>query len=110
MRVTIYYTNRFKGCPGGIEAFELEGPGPFRVNFESLDGGGRRALALKERLRGPAAEFTPLEIHASAAFARIDERGSRPFSKGRHTDMSQMSLPSTLRLASVRTVKASCAR
>ena len=43
MRVTIYYTNRFKGCPGGIEAFELEGPGPFRVNFESLDGGGHQA-------------------------------------------------------------------
>lgn len=52
MRITVYYTNRFEGCPGGVETLDVEGPGPFRVNFEPFDGGDRWALALKERLRG----------------------------------------------------------
>lgn len=37
MRITIYYTHRFEGCPGGIETFSLEGPGPYRVYFDATD-------------------------------------------------------------------------
>ena len=48
MKVTVYYTHRFEGCPGGIETLDLEGPGPYRVYFDAIDV-DRWALAVSQK-------------------------------------------------------------